>query len=500
MNNRAIFFAMLLCLFVAPCCAGQVTLLTGQKDYYFLVGEDAVLPLTLNNTYGHDIGGVLRLITVAEKPDGNTTRTMQEKTFTVFSGQRSYLLPVGKSDVPFTFHCDILFLYPENGGRKASLEDIVVHFVTSSGEVLVNKDPREGSDSPDPEAGSTGRMSRSGATPPPADALRKVQNSQIPQDLKTLQQQIQKEDAASLLQKKEFLSLLMQDSTVVAVNRSLANDGFGLSDPEVSPVTNISGNFSFSYEKNSQSVVVRGSVDGGVLLFADEFSKSVIPLPNPLRENETFRMYESEMAGSGFRRNGTLMHYASGDITVNIEYGDTGSRVLHLKAQIVNGTLTGIEREVPDEPSPFLVPFLSVVLIGLLSGGIVFLSRRIPRPSPAVIEIRPEEEHSGYPAAAEAMLKEAEVMAAGGNYSDAYARAGQALRFLLSQRMSDGRELTNDETRRLLTPQDTGSDRIITTLERCSNVAFAQDAPDPEEFKTILSFIGNLMGRKEAKE
>jgi hypothetical protein len=494
MNKRGILFAVLICLLISPCCAGEVTLLSGQKEYYFLTGEDAALPLILNNTGDHDISGVLRFITVAEKSDGNATRTVQEKTFTLFTGQRSYFLPVGRSDTPFILHSDIVFLYPDNGGRKISLEDIIIHFVKSPGEIQVNQSLQKSTDSPDPEAGSSGSMSVSGSTSPSADPLQKLQNNQIQQDLKSLQQQIQQEDADSLRQKKEFLSLIMQDSTIAAINRSLVNDGFELSDPGVSPITNISGNFSLSYEKKSQSAIVYGSVDEGRLLFADESSVSTIPLPDLLSGNETFGSYESELAQSGFWRNTTVIHFTSGGVTVNLVYGDTKNRVLHLKAAIVNGTITSIERETPGEPSPLLIPILSVVLICLLSGGIILLSRRLPRSSPPEVEKSgPEVIQSGYQTAAEMMLNEADLMATRGLYPDAYARAGQVLRFVLSHRMSDGRELTNEDIAHVLSPQGIGNDRITETLDRCSMVAFAKDTPDPEEFKRVLAFIRDFM-------
>ncbi len=59
MIKRGIFFLLLVCLLVSPCCAGQVTILTEQKDYYFFAGNDVALPLILNNSYGHDVTGVL---------------------------------------------------------------------------------------------------------------------------------------------------------------------------------------------------------------------------------------------------------------------------------------------------------------------------------------------------------------------------------------------------------------------------------------------------------
>jgi hypothetical protein len=500
MKKRGLLLAVLLCLVVSSCCAGQVTLLSGQKEYYFLTGEDAVLPLTLNNTYDHDVTGVLRYSTVAEKPGGNAT-IVQGKTFTLFTGQRSYLLPVGRSETPLICQSDIVFLYPDDGGRRATLDDIIVHFVKSQSEVQINQSPQESIDSPDPEAGSSNSMSTSGATTPAADPLRMVQNNQVRQDITSLQQQIQKEDADSQRRKKEFLSLLMQDSTISEIDRSLVKEGFELRVPEVSPVTNRSGNFSFSYEKKGQSAVVFGSVDEGRFLFADESSGSTIPLPDLLRNNETFRSYENELAAGGFLQNATLMQYTPERIAVNLTYGDAKNRFTHLKVMIVNGTIISIERETMEELSTYLVPFLSVLLICLLSGGILFLGRRLPRsPPPAVETSAPELLQSGYRQIAESMLDEAGELARQDRYPDAYARAGQALRFVLSHTMSDGNELTNEEAAHMLSLHSVENDRIIKTLERCSMVAFAKTPPDPEEFRGILKCVRDLLASEDRRD
>jgi hypothetical protein len=494
MKRRALLLALLFFLIISPCCAGQVTLLAGQKEYYFLTGEDAALPLILNNTYDHDITGVLRFSSAAESPGGNATKTVQEKTFTLFTGQRSYLLPVGRSATPRVLHCDIVFVYLENGGRRASLEDILVHYVKTPSEIRVNQNPQESTDSPDPAAGLTG-SSVSGSPTPSADPREKVQNSQVPQDVKSLQQQLQKEDADSGRQKKEFLSLLMLDPTISAIDRSLVDEGFALTGPEVYPTTtNRSGNFSFSYAMKSQSAVVRGSVDDGSFLFADESSGSTIPLPALLRENETFRTWESDLAASGFSPNATMVQYTPGRIAVNLTYADAKNRFLHLKAAIVNGTLTALERDTVEEPSPHVVAVLSVLLICLLSGGILFLGRRLPRSPPREVETSaPDPVQPGYRQIAEKMVDEAGELARQGRYPDAYARAGQALRLVLSHTMSDGQELTTGEAFRLLSLHGAGDARIAEMLGRCSMVAFAKDTPDPEEFQGILKGIRDLL-------
>ncbi len=134
--------------------------------------------------------GYSRVTTTTERSPGNATTRVQEKSFTLFAGQRSYLLPIGRQDTPITFHDDIVFLYDDNGGRRASLEDIVIHFVKSPDEILVNQNPQESTDSPDPEAGASGRIAGSDTTPPSTDPFQRLQNNQVAQDPGELKQQL----------------------------------------------------------------------------------------------------------------------------------------------------------------------------------------------------------------------------------------------------------------------------------------------------------------------
>ena len=62
------------------------------------------------------------------------------------------------------------------------------------------------------------------------------------------------------------------------------------------------------------------------------------------------------------------------------------------------------------------------------------------------------------------------------------------------------RKLTNEETGNLLTPHDTGNDRIITTLERCRWMSMQNTFSDAEEFSRFLIFIRDILPSGEVTE
>jgi hypothetical protein len=499
MTRTGFLLVLLFCLVVSSCAAGDVTIRAEQRDFFFSTGTDAGIPLTLNNSYGHDIKGMLRFTTTAELPGGNDTRTLQEKAFTLFAGQRSYLLPAGRSDRPASFRCDIAFVYNDLGGRKATLNGIGVHFVENASAIRAVTDPQESTDLPDVQADPKGAPSGSGS-PPASDPFGNQQNSQIGQDMEGLREQLQEEDAVSRKVSEEFLSVLLREPTVAGVNRSLVSDGFRLTDPMVSPVTNLSGNFSFSYDRNGRSATLQGALDQGVLLFADAYSAGILPVPDILSGNATFRSWESELGQDGYLRSGSRIHFRPGAVIVNLTYENAENRMLQLDAAIINGTITELGRRAVAEPVPFLMPVLSGALIIVLSGGILFFGRRI-RTSPGLSEAEPvkEEPRSGTAEAAEMMLRNAEAMAAAGDWPDAYAIAGRALRLFLSRTRGDGTEITSEEAAELLSPGDRKND-ISGALGRCSTVAFAKSTADPEEFRKIVARIRSTLVSGDARE
>src|SRR5690606_34591321 len=55
--RRFLLLAVFVC--VATAVAGGITLSTGQSDYTVQVGDEAVIPIAVENTLGADITGVL---------------------------------------------------------------------------------------------------------------------------------------------------------------------------------------------------------------------------------------------------------------------------------------------------------------------------------------------------------------------------------------------------------------------------------------------------------
>ncbi|MFQ5476947.1 MAG: hypothetical protein ACE5DT_07960, partial [Nitrosopumilus sp.] len=87
---RKYFFVVALLLGSLPLVfAEDLVMSVDQTEYYFLVGENAVIPLEIENNYGHQISGILQYIISQQIIQGNTqfsSSNTQSSTFTIDEG------------------------------------------------------------------------------------------------------------------------------------------------------------------------------------------------------------------------------------------------------------------------------------------------------------------------------------------------------------------------------------------------------------------------------
>ncbi len=498
----AILFLVVLSIVVTPVACAEVLLSTPQSDYYSITGEEVMIPLSISSSYGHDITGTLQLSMVPVNPTasagGSSGASLQSRTFSAFTEERTVRISAGSSDNPADYALTITFRYNvDGGGRVATLGDIDVHFVTSLENVPANNESIRSTDSND----TTALVTSSGAPPEenpgdrdPGSAIR---NSQLPQDTSVLREQMTDKGNRSDALKEELLAYILTDPLVASLSGPLSGDGFAITETEVDPLTNRSGSFEITYVSGAKNAMIRGSVADARVLFAEESARVPIPLPGALESNNTFRDYVSTISGRGFVHNQTRINVTASSETVDLGYAGAGSRILHLKATVVNGTVVAIEGNNPDDPLYYVIPAIGILLVILISAGIWYLAwlRQKTFPPGTLTADRPETPET-YRQIALAIVTGAESDAAGGRWPEAYRKIGRALRVFLSHEIGSGEELTTGELERLIGPSTGDPETIRGLLERSVSVGFAKDRPDPEEFREIVRSVRTLMGRE----
>ncbi|WP_321506258.1 hypothetical protein [uncultured Methanoregula sp.] len=498
MRLWAAVFLVIVFLLIPAASAAEVILSTPQSGYTVLTGEEAAIPITLVSTYDHDITGTLKLASVpvnAGAAGSESSRaSVNSRSFSAFTEKRTVMLPVGRSDIPADYHLTITFSYPEDGGRLSTLGGITIHFVTKIDEEKTDTVALAGTDIADPAAGTSSAGSAPQESPkkedPKESPAAAVQNNQMPQDTSALKNQMAEESNQSRNNDDALLGYILADPLIIPLDNELKGAGFKLGTPDINPVSNRSGKFLLTYSSGTKKVIVQGAVRETRVLFAEESSDVSVHLPDALLENRTYREYGNRSAERGFIRTRTQVNFTSLKKTVDLTFSDAKSRNLHLKAEILNGTVTAVDGENPDDPLASAIPVIGFVCILLISAGIWYLARfrqeerTVPRELiPGAGSKKSSREIAGD------ILDDAEQDAARGNYPEAYRKTGRALRVFLSYESGSGDELTSGELEPLIASCTGDFEQIRFVLDRCSAVGFAKDTPRAGEFTDMIRSV-----------
>ncbi len=486
------FVVVLCCLLACSCpaavAASDVVLSTPGHEFFFPAGDEASIPITLASITGRDIPGTLKLVMVPADPGipGPGDASVRIREFSAFTEARTVSIPIGRSETPADYLLSVSFSYPDDGGRVARIDGIAIHFVTEPEEPDTTPRPLVGTDTTDPSAtspaGSSAKEKPGGESPDAA-----LQSGQMPQDSSALKEQMLQERNLSLEKETALADIILSDPLIVPLNRSLSGAGYILEKTDVIPDSDVSGRFLLSYRSGRMNADVRGYVEDTRVLFAELSSKSQVPLPPALRENETYREYENRVSGIGFFVDQHVLNFTPGRTSVDLTYSGVGTRILHLRGAIVNGTVTSIAGDDPEDLLSIAAPYLALLCVILLSVGILFLARH-RRPVETTLEDSPPAAESkvGPREAAGRLLESAEADAEGGVYPEAYRKTGRALRIILSHEAGIGQEITSDELESLLNSSTGMDERARWVLERSRAVGFAKDTHEESEFRNMI--------------
>src|SRR5215212_2538846 len=113
--------------------AQDILFSTEQTEYYFKIGEEALIPIEINSTYGKQISGNLQYTTTHQINQGNvqfSNSNTESKSLVINEENQKISLDLGMSDTPSNLIMNLNFNYNENGDRTVSLGPIIIHFVS----------------------------------------------------------------------------------------------------------------------------------------------------------------------------------------------------------------------------------------------------------------------------------------------------------------------------------------------------------------------------------
>jgi len=495
MRKTLILFTFILLLLVplVPADNDDIVFSIDQKEYYFLTGQQAVIPLTHNNTYGKDISGMMKY-TITQEVDQNgfvySSSNSNSQSYTVHPGNQTINVNFGSSETPLTLRVSLSFSYTEDAeNREVSLSDISIYFVPDQSQMNNQQDPQQAASEKITDATPSQDDQQQPQTP-----MERLQNSQMTQDSAALKDQIQQQLNDQKQQQEAFEQSLFDNPEFKEIQQDLLDQGYSLKEKQLDAMNNDSGDFDLTYQnKQGETATVQGSMENGEITdIYKQTAEDRRQMMEALNQSQEFKQYQEQLQNEGFNQTSLSFDQQGNRTTMNLTYQNQENETATITAEFQDNELQDVILNRQEEQNLFfwIIPFL---IIALFVGLFLYLRYKRRHQVLTSIELENRKEPFDHRAMAKRLLIEAEALYGQGQYKEAYAKAGQSLRLYLSYEHGICRELTNAEIIRFLKKKQYPYSEIKQCFDLCSLVEFAKYTANEIDFRTIRSTVGTII-------
>ncbi|MCK5216174.1 MAG: hypothetical protein KAJ93_00195 [Methanosarcinales archaeon] len=492
---------LIIVLLIPTAYATDIVLSVNQSDYYFLTGDEAVVPLVMDNTYGKSVNGQLSYtITQQINQQGfqYTSSNTQSTSFSVDEGTGTINLGFGTSDTPMTMNVGLTFSYTEKEHREVTLQDIKLHFVSQSSEIKNEQNSMQSSSQTvdeknqqhDPSSDSNQQPSQ----PNPQELL---QNNQISQDSSALKQQIEQQAQQQQQLNEEFLRQLALNEEFVVMHQELQQQGYNVSSASVNPTANNSGTFEINYEKeDGDRAVLEGEMQNGKMKeLQKQTSRDQRDLLELLSQDKRFKEYEAQLTDEGYMQQNIDFSQEGNTTNIQLQYSNEDNSTAVISAQIIDNTVDTVELYKEDDSMVPLWFWLLLLVFITITGYLIYKINLKKPDNTDEAKSALKEQPFDYTSAAEKMIAKAVECFENGEYKESYGKAGQALRLFISYENKLNKELTNDEVIDYLKEHGMKYEQVEECFELCSLVEFAKYKASRDDFDMIISVAKEVIRR-----
>jgi len=510
--NKSFLFLFLLAVSFPSVFAEDLVMYVDQSEYYFQVGENAVIPLEIENNYGRQISGMLQYTVTQQIIQSNTqisSSNTQASAFVIDDGNQTVSLEFGIGDSPSTLTVNLNFIYNDDGIQtNVSLDPITIHFVSDESqknniENRMQSSSQQGSTSQNSPSSQQQQQSiqqkldelMNQQSNPSQDPQQRLQNSQLAQDSsslkKEIQQQLQEENAL----KQEFEKQLLDNEDFLKSHQQFLQQGYNATSADLSPNSPSTGDFEINYEnEQGKWAKIHGSmVDGTLTDIKKQTQEEQDRLVSKLREDATFQEYEKRLASEGFVEQNLEFISNKNMTTISLEYQNEEIQTATINAEFDGDELTKIHLEKPEEDYSYLPYVLGLIPLAAIG---YFLYKKLKKSKtvsakPVIPNNMPKK--FDYVLVSNNLIQEAKDDFQEKRYIDAYGKVNKAIRLFLSYELNLNREITNEEILLHLV----NTKYPVKDIERCfrlsSLVEFAKCGPDEKEFDEMITVAKNLI-------
>ena len=521
--------------------AQDVYLSTNQTQYYFKTGENAIVPIQINNTYGKPISGSLQYKITQQINQGNvqlSNTNSEEKSLSIDNKNSKVSLNLGKSDSPSDYSVNINYNYNVNGDRIVSLGPISVHFVSNGSNKNIQGNARMQSSSQPNNQAQTGpqdlfsqqqqqmqhqlnemlgndqdlfsqqqqqmqhQLNEMLGNPQNQSQNRQqqLQNNQLSQDSNALKHQLEKQVQKQEQVKNEFKRKLFSNNDFLNKHQKLLQNGYKIGNSDLIPVTNDTGSFNIKYNNtNGKWATLQGNMKNGTLSQINQQTQTQQDkLLEQLKQNTQYQQFNSKLLQEGFSPNNTTFVPKTNQTDIILNYANDKNENASILAEFLNNSLKQVTLKGGNSSQFYLIPLLVLVAIILSAVSIYLVIKKIYNKNKSLVDssLTSKPQSSDYIIGSKKLMDEAVQHYDKGQYKEAFEIARKSLRFFLNGDADIKKEITNQELLQLIQnnikyPLDDIRDCFkITDL-----VQFAKSEPTESDFKKIISLLEKLVNK-----
>ncbi|MCK5283613.1 MAG: hypothetical protein KAK00_09495 [Nanoarchaeota archaeon] len=489
---RKLFLFMGLLLLVPAVFAKDITFSLNQSEYYFLVGQQAVLPLEIDNRYNKQIDGMLSYtITQEVNQQGfhySSTNT-NSQPFSVKEGKDTMDIGFGTSDSPLTLRVSLSFGFNEKGDKIVDLDEILINFVQDESQKQDKQDKQESKSEKVNQQSLAEQMqeqldkmfNKEQQQEPSTQS--KLQNNQLAQDSNALKQQIQREMQEQNRIDEAFRENLANNPDFQREHNKLIEEGYEPKTGNINALNESSGEFEVNYGKNGESASLKGRMENNEIKEIErETSEDINRIMDKIENDERFHAFDEELTNESFVRQGPDIREEGNATYVDVLYLNEKNETAVIKAKVEGENVKEVKLERPMGNYWWVVILVLAFVLGYFIYNKYFRKEEF-------IEEKKVQKMIDYKKEAGNILAEAEGLFDSGREKDAYGKAASAMRFYYSYKLGLNAEITNSDIIKVLKRAKIKYDQAQKCLNLCSLVGFAKYRTNKDDFGMIVKLV-----------
>lgn len=481
----------------------DITFSVNKTDYYFKTGENAIIPLNIENTYGKQIDGLLTYSYTQNIDQAGMHMSSSNSQSTSFSAQPGNSTPrlnFGTSNNPSELDVNLKFVYTYNESRVVNLNGIKIHFISDENQKQTQQNKRSSSSekntpskqTQDPFAQMQQEMNKmmnnnQMVNNNPQNTQKALQNNQMSQDSSALKKQMEEQMEKQKKMKQEFQKQIAKNQEFQKEHQDLLNKGYNLTNANLNPSSNNTGDFKFNYtNKNGKQASLKGHMENGKMQDLKESTpESRQKILNKLQQNKQFQKYQKQLEKQGYSQKNTEINRTN----VKVNYANKNNETANITADIINNTAKNVMLQKENKKNYWWI-LLVLLLIAITLLGYLFKRKKS---KPVVDTVKKQEKTFDYKAESIKLIKTAKKLFEQKRFKDAYGTVGQAVRLFLSYENHLNIEITNDEIINYLRDHKKEYKKVKECFDLCSLVEFAKYQANKKDFDKIINYAEKII-------